>query len=127
MSISEDKLIENMNSIQKLNGQDITKDLENNNFCVEMETGTGKTYVYTKTIFELNKKYGFKKFIIVVPSVAIREGVHKSLKITEEHFKTEYGNVPINYFIYDSKKLNNIRHFAVSNNIEVMIINIQSF
>ncbi len=127
LSISDDRLIQNMNEIQKLNGQELTKDLESNNFCVEMETGTGKTYVYTKTIFELHKKYGFKKFIIVVPSVAIREGVHKSLQITEEHFKTEYGNVPINYFIYDSKKLNSIRHFAVSNNIEVMIINIQSF
>lgn len=127
LSIGSDRLIKNMNEIQKLNGQELTKDLENNNFCVEMETGTGKTYVYTKTIFELNKKYGFKKFIIVVPSVAIREGVHKSLEITEDHFKRDYGNVPINYFIYDSKKLNNIRHFAVSNNIEVMIINIQSF
>ncbi len=127
LSISEDRLIQNMNNIQKANGQELTQNLSNNNFCVEMETGTGKTFVYTKTIFELNKKYGFKKFIIVVPSVAIREGVHKSLEITEEYFKTEYGNVPINYFIYDSKKLNNIRHFAVSNNIEVMIINIQSF
>ncbi len=127
LSISEDRLIQNMNDIQKANGQELTQDLSNNNFCVEMETGTGKTFVYTKTIFELNKKYGFKKFIIVVPSVAIREGVHKSLEITEEYLRSKYDNVPINYFIYDSKKLNNIRHFAVSNNIEVMIINIQSF
>ena len=71
-------------------------------FCIEMETGTGKTYVYTKTIFELNRKYGFTKFIIVVPSVAIREGVHKSLEITREHFGLQYDNVPCRFFIYQS-------------------------
>jgi len=96
-------------------------------FCVEMETGTGKTYVYTKTVFELNKRYGFTKFIIVVPSVAIREGVYKSLQITADHFGAEYDNVPCRYFIYDSKKLSDVRQFATSNNIEIMIINIDAF
>ena len=92
-----------------------------------METGTGKTYVYTKTILELNKRYGFSKFIIVVPSVAIREGVFKSLQVTEEHFKNLYDGVPYRYFIYNSAKLSDVRQFATSSNIEIMIINIDAF
>lgn len=96
-------------------------------FSVEMETGTGKTYVYTKTIFELNKRYGFTKFIIVVPSVAIREGVHKSLQVTQDHFANQYDNVPCRYFIYNSSKLSDVRQFAVNANIEIMIINIDAF
>lgn len=96
-------------------------------FCIEMETGTGKTYVYTKTIFELNRKYGFTKFIIVVPSVAIREGVYKSFEITKEHFGLQYDNVPCRYFIYNSAKLSDVRQFATSANIEIMIINIDAF
>ena len=96
-------------------------------FCIEMETGTGKTYVYTKTIFELNRKYGFTKFIIVVPSVAIREGVYKSFEITKEHFGLQYDNVPCRYFIYNSAKLSDVRQFATGANIEIMIINIDAF
>lgn len=96
-------------------------------FCIEMETGTGKTYVYTKTIFELNRKYGFTKFIIVVPSVAIREGVYKSFEVTKEHFSLQYDNVPCRYFIYNSAKLSDVRQFATSANIEIMIINIDAF
>ncbi|WP_288940738.1 DEAD/DEAH box helicase family protein [uncultured Alistipes sp.] len=96
-------------------------------FSIEMETGTGKTYVYTKTIFELNKRYGFTKFIIVVPSVAIREGVHKSLQVTGEHFANHYDNVPCRYFIYNSARLSDVRQFATSANIEIMIINIDAF
>lgn len=96
-------------------------------FSIEMETGTGKTYVYTKTIFELNKRYGFTKFIIVVPSVAIREGVHKSLEVTKEHFALAYDNVPCRWFIYNSAKLSDVRQFATSANIEIMIINIDAF
>ena len=92
-----------------------------------MGTGTGKTYVYTKTIFELNRKYGFTKFIIVVPSVAIREGVYKSFEITKEHFGLQYDNVPCRYFIYNSAKLSDVRQFATSANIEIMIINIDAF
>lgn len=96
-------------------------------FSIEMETGTGKTYVYTKTIFELHKQYGFTKFIIVVPSVAIREGVYKSLEMTNEHFAALYDNASCRYFIYNSKKLTDVRRFAASANIEIMIINIDAF
>ena len=102
-------------------------ELQGMHFSVEMETGTGKTYVYLRTIFELNAKYGFKKFIIVVPSVAIREGVLKSLEITREHFSTLYNNIPIDFFVYDSKKLVKVRQFATSNQIQIMVINIQAF
>lgn len=97
------------------------------NFSVEMETGTGKTYVYLRTIFELNKKYGFKKFIIVVPSVAIREGVLKNLEITGDHFKALYNNVEFEHFVYDAKKVNRLRQFAVSNQIQILVINIDAF
>ena len=97
------------------------------NFSIEMETGTGKTYVYLRTVFELNQKYGFKKFIIVVPSVAIREGVLKSIEITKDHFAGIYDNVPLDYFVYDSKKLGKVRQFATSNQIQIMVINIQAF
>lgn len=96
-------------------------------FSVEMETGTGKTYVYTKTVFELNKRYGFTKFIVVVPSVAIREGVYKSLQVTQDHFANHYDNVPCRYFIYNSARLSDVRQFASSANIEIMIINIDAF
>ncbi len=95
-------------------------------FSVEMETGTGKTYVYLRTIFELSQKYGFQKFIIVVPSVAIREGVLKNLEITEEHFKTIYNLTP-EYFVYDAKKINRLRQFAVSNTLQILVINIDAF
>jgi type III restriction enzyme len=97
------------------------------NFSVEMETGTGKTYVYLRTIFELNRKYGFKKFIIVVPSVAIREGVLKNLEITQDHFKALYNHVPSEHFVYDAKKVNRLRQFAVSNQIQILVINIDAF
>lgn len=97
------------------------------NFTVEMETGTGKTYVYLRTIYELNKHYGFTKFVIVVPSVAIREGVYKSLQITKEHFDELYNRTPLEYFIYDSQKLDKVRNFATATTIQVMIINIDAF
>ena len=87
------------------------------NFSVEMETGTGKTYVYLRTLFELNQKYGFKKFIIVVPSVAIREGVLSSISIMREHFRNLYNNVPFDHFVYSSKDLSKVRQFATSNEI----------
>ena len=124
-----EEILENLNNIQTRNGLGKTSVLkkEDYNFSVEMETGTGKTYVYLRTIMELNKKYGFTKFIIVVPSIAIKEGVYKTLQITEEHFKSIYENTPYDYFIYDSKKINMIRNFAINDNIEIMIINIDSF
>jgi type III restriction enzyme len=95
-------------------------------FSIEMETGTGKTYVYLRTIYELAQKYGFRKFIVVVPSVAIREGVLKNIEITAEHFKALY-NLEPQYFVYDAKKVSRLRHFATSNNIEILIINIDAF
>lgn len=122
------------NNIRKLQLQNGIPTLSNDdivangwNFSVEMETGTGKTYVYLRTIYELNKVYGFKKFVIVVPSVAIREGVLKNLEITEEHFKTMYDNVPADYYVYDSSKVSSLRNFATSNAIQILVINIDSF
>ena len=133
VKISKEELLNNMHEIQRKNNLPLTDDIEDENgalhlsFSEEMETGTGKTYVYTKTIFELNKRYGFTKFIIVVPSVAIREGVYKSLEVTKEHFENQYDNVPCRYFIYNSSKLSDVRQFATSSNIEIMIINIDAF
>ncbi len=118
---------DNMHVVQKRNKLSMTPDATDMQFCIEMETGTGKTYVYTKTIFELNRKYGFTKFIIVVPSVAIREGIYKSFEITKEHFGLQYDNIPCRYFIYNSAKLSDVRQFATSANIEIMIINIDAF
>lgn len=135
MRISAQTINNNMHEIQKRNHLPLT-DIESaedqmggesRSFCIEMETGTGKTYVYTKTIFELHKRYGFTKFIVVVPSVAIREGVYKSLDTTKEHFENSYDNVPYRYFIYNSSKLSDVRQFATSSNIEIMIINIDAF
>ena len=96
-------------------------------FTLEMETGTGKTYTFIKTIYELNKVYGFKKFVIVVPSVAIREGTMKNLAITRAHFAQDYENVPCVPILYDSARLNDLRHFAQSDALSVLVINIDSF
>ena len=96
-------------------------------FSVEMETGTGKTYVYLRTIFELSRRYGFQKFIIVVPSVAIREGVLKNIDITGEHFRALYNNLPFESFVYDARKVNRLRQFAVSNTLQLLVINIDAF
>jgi type III restriction enzyme len=92
-----------------------------------METGTGKTYVYLRTIFELHRKYGFKKFIIVVPSVAIREGVLKNLEITRDHFRALYNNVEAEHSVYDAKRVSQLRQFATSNNIQILVMNIDAF
>ena len=121
-------LIENIREIQM--GQDLNP-IENIvgdglNFTIEMETGTGKTYTYIKTMYELNKLYGWSKFIIVVPSIAIREGVVKSLDIMQEHFAEEYGK-RMEYFVYDSKNLSQIEGFALDANLHVMVINTQAF
>lgn len=96
------------------------------NLDIEMETGTGKTYCYIKTAFELNKRYGWSKFIIVVPSIAIREGVYKSLEITAAHFLEDYGK-KARFFIYNSKQLHNLESFSSDANINVMVINVQAF
>jgi type III restriction enzyme len=122
-----DEILANVQKTQEANGIEKVTALQGHEFSVEMETGTGKTYVYLRTIFELNKKYGFRKFIIVVPSVAIREGVLKSIDVMKDHFKTLYDNVPFDHFVYDSKRLGKVRQFASSNQIQIMIINIQAF
>jgi type III restriction enzyme len=128
LTLSAEQVLENVKAIQKRN--EITnsvEELQGMNFSVEMETGTGKTYVYLRTVYELNKLYGFKKFVIVVPSVAIREGVLKNLQITHEHFQSLYDKTPINFDIYDSKKVSNLRGFSSGNAIQVLVINIDSF
>src|SRR5208337_5602568 len=90
------------------------------NFSVEMETGTGKTYVYLRTALELNRRYGLRKFIVVVPSVAVREGVIKTLKITQDHLRALYDNVPYRYTVYDSKSISKVRQFAQSDCVELL-------
>ena len=127
LRLLEEDVHKNVKAVQLRNGLAPSEELDGMNFTVEMETGTGKTYVYLRSIFELNRKYGFTKFIIVVPSVAIKEGVHKSLQITEEHFRGLYDNVQFEYFVYDSQKLGQVRNFATSDTILIMVINIDAF
>lgn len=125
------ELYENTRNVQLINGLPQTETSEqvlpSLDFTIEMETGTGKTYVYLRSIFELNQHYGLTKFIIVVPSVAIKEGVYKSLQMTEEHFKKEYKNVQYDYFVYDSSKREQVRNFATNDYIQIMVINIDAF
>lgn len=129
--VTDKTILSNLQKIEERNDLDLTSEAEfkanGYNFSVEMETGTGKTYVYLRTIFELSLKYGFKKYIIVVPSVAIREGTLKSIEMTRDHFKALYNNIEFEHFIYDSRKANRLRHFATSNQIQIMIINIDAF
>ena len=124
MTLLDDELLENLKNVQLRNGLAPSATLTSGDFTVEMETGTGKTYVYLRTIFELNKRYGFTKFVIVVPSIAIKEGVYKSLQITEEHFKALYAGVPYDYFLYDSAKLGQVRNFATSAQIQIMVVTV---
>ena len=125
--LTEDDILDNVQKIQMRNNLPRSEKLKGMNFTVEMETGTGKTYVYLKSIYEMNKKYGFKKFIIVVPSVAIREGTYKTIDITKDHFANLYDNESVESFVYDSSKLEQVRNFATSNTVEIMIINIDAF
>jgi type III restriction enzyme len=124
LTLLDDQLLDNLRGVQLHNGLAPSSKLTSGDFTVEMETGTGKTYVYLRTIFELNKRYGFTKFVIVVPSVAIKEGVYKSLQITEEHFKGLYAGVPFDYFLYDSAKLGQVRNFATSASIQIMVVTV---
>jgi len=124
IKLLDDEILANLKTVQLNNGLRPSSALTSGDFTVEMETGTGKTYVYLRTIFELNKRYGFTKFIIVVPSVAIKEGVYKSLQIMEEHLRGLYANTPFNYFLYNSKKLGEVRNFATSTNIQIMVVTV---
>jgi type III restriction enzyme len=124
LTLLDDELLKNLGDIQLRHGLPPSSTLASGDFTVEMETGTGKTYVYLRTMFELNKRYGFTKFVIVVPSVAIKEGVYKSLQITEEHFKGLYAGAPFDYFLYDSAKLGQVRNFATSASIQIMVVTV---
>jgi type III restriction enzyme len=129
LELTAPEILKNVQELQKEQGIPVVKELQGLNFTVEMETGTGKTYVYTKAMYELNREYGWNKFIIMVPSIAIREGVYKSLQITADHFQEEYGK-KIRFFIYDTKiksNLTNIKTFANTSNIEVIVMNYQAF
>ena len=126
-ALTDDVILERIRKIQRANQIKPSDKLEGRyNLTIEMETGVGKTYTYIKTMYELNKAYGWSKFIVVVPSVAIREGVYKSFDITQEHFAEEYGK-KIRFFIYNSSRLTEIDRFASDSNINVMIINSQAF
>ena len=128
--LSDRQILEQLNKVQRTNQIKPSEKLEGRengyNLTVEMETGVGKTYTYIKTMFELNKHYGWSKFIVIVPSVAIREGVYKSFEMTQEHFAEEYGK-KIRFFIYNSAQLTEIDRFASDSSINVMIINSQAF
>lgn len=131
LELSDEQLLKNINEVQSQNNMknissSLVKDLGRCSLDIEMETGTGKTYVYIKTMFELNKKYGWSKFIVVVPSIAIREGVKKSFEITADHFMEYYGK-KARFFIYNSSNLNQLDNFSSSAGINVMIINTQAF
>ena len=130
INLTDDQLLANIQQLQNENNikpsSTLVKDLGRCALDVEMETGTGKTYVYIKTMFELNKRYGWSKFIVVVPSIAIREGVKKSFEITVDHFMEHYGK-KARFFVYNSANLNELDNFSSSSGINVMIINTQAF
>src|SRR3990170_2425322 len=127
LTLTEDQIWENVKRIQQRHEiKNGNTELQGMHFSVEMETGTGKTYVYLRTIYELNKLYGFKKFVIVVPSIAIREGVLKNLQITHEHFQSLYDKAQINYNMYDSKKVSNLRGFAAGSAIQIEVDSVLS-
>jgi type III restriction enzyme len=127
LALTDDLILENVQKIQAANELEPVKELQGFNFSVEMETGTGKTYVYLRTLFELNARYGWKKFIIVVPSVAIREGVLNAIELTKEHFQSLYGGVPLDHWVYDSAQVSKLRQFSASNQMQLMVMNIQAF
>lgn len=131
MRLTDTQIMDNIHAVQKRQNLPLSEKLISSAQCkinldVEMETGTGKTYCYIKTIFEMNKRYGWNKFIIMVPSIAIREGIYKSLEITADHFTESYGK-KARFFIYNSKQLHHLESFSSDAGINVMIINIQAF
>ena len=136
LEIDEEQILQNVQAIQTEEKEkeqatrgkwEVCNALDGMHFSVEMETGTGKTYVYLRTIYELHRKYGFRKFVIVVPSVAIREGVLKNLSVTHGHLQNLYGNPPTRFEVYDSTRVASLRAFAMSDAIEILVINIDSF
>ncbi|MES2236252.1 MAG: DEAD/DEAH box helicase family protein [Pseudomonadota bacterium] len=127
LALDETALLRNLQTVQQANKLPASDALDGMNFSVEMETGTGKTYVYLRSIFELHQRYGFSKFIIVVPSVAIREGVITSLRLMKEHFQTLFGNVAFDSWVYDSRQYSKLRQFAQSNTLQILVMNIDAF
>lgn len=143
LDLEEERLLENLREVQGENGirpDDALKCIEETivtaggkkqarfpNFSVEMETGTGKTYVYLRTALELHRRYGMRKFIVVVPSVAIREGVLKTLQVTEKHFREMFANPVYRYYVYDSANLSQVRQFAQTDSVEIMVMTLDSF
>ncbi len=126
LTLDEETVLENLRTIQKQNNIEVSKELQTLDFSIEMETGTGKTYVYIKTILELFEKYGWNKFIIITPSIAIKEGVLNSLSSMKSHFKNDY-NFPYDFFEYDSSRLGTLKHFIRDDNLQIMIMTIDSF
>ncbi len=124
LTLLDDELLANLHAIQLRHGLAPSPSLASGDFTVEMETGTGKTYVYLRTLFELNKRYGFTKFVIVVPSVAIKEGVYHTIETAAEHLKGLYAGAPFDFFIYDSAKLGQVRNFATSPQIQIMVMTV---
>ena len=124
LTLVDEAILANLKEVQERNGLLPASGLGPRDFTVEMETGTGKTYVYLRTIFQLNRLYGFTKFAVVVPSIAIKEGVNKSLEMMGEHFRALYAGVPFEHFIYDSAKLGQVRHFATSPQIQIMVMTV---
>ena len=130
ISIPHNQLLSNLHAVQEEGCLPATEELTGGrlrDFTIEMETGTGKTYVYIRSIYELNHRYGITKFVIVVPSIAVREGVLKSFQTMRKHFETLYDHTPLDYFVYDSKDMGPVGNFATSSSIQVMIINIDAF
>lgn len=123
-SLLDEEMLANLHAIQLRHGLAPSALLTSGDFTVEMETGTGKTYVYLRTVFELNKRYGFTKFVIVVPSVAIKEGVYHTIETAAEHLKGLYAGVPFDYFLYDSAKLGQVRNFATSPHVQLMVMTV---
>ncbi len=127
LALDGEAILENLRGVQARNGIGRSAGLDGMDFTTEMETGTGKTYVYLRTIHELHARYGFNKFVIAVPSVAIREGVKTSIEITREHFRALFDEQPFDYWVYDSKRVSSLRQFATSNQLQILIINIDAF
>ena len=142
LTLSRKELLENIRKVQLRQNLPVSRALKDSegrdigeeeaswcpvNLDVEMETGTGKTYCYIKTMFELNRRYGWSRFIVMVPSIAIREGVYKSFSTMEEHFKDTYDNTQVHCFVYNSKNLQQLENFSSNSGINVLIINIQAF
>lgn len=127
LALPEERVLENLREVQARNGIERSGELDGMSFTTEMETGTGKTYVYLRTIHELHARYGFNKFVVAVPSVAIREGVKTSIEITRDHFRALFDEQPFDYWVYDSNRVSSLRQFATSNQLQILIINIDAF